>query len=311
MKKTIYLLVILSIISGCKKNENKDCGKFLYTLSYTISTNKSMKVNKSTGIKSLTGSLDTLYTQFGDYITSLTPDRFTAKFQLIRLNTENSIENGGKNLELISSNAAPNAPERYADFTNNSSVSITPNICGNVDNNGMFTEDEIIFTYFYFGLNYFYQEVNLPVQYNGINMSQFNHVYNNTTYYSDTVINGNILKVDHFPLIDALFSALGHGYPSLFVFGNTDSTYISTTEGNNPIYGFGSNILIRSNKYSPAILYKPSEGESININTILSFNTNGLIQVYAGPDNIPYTSDDVFVYAPNFWERLSVNVISH
>ena len=40
------------------------------------------------------------------------------------------------------------------------------------------------------------------------------------------------------------------------------------------------------------------------MNGVLSFNTDGLIQVYAGADNVPYTADDVLIYAPRFWERL-------
>jgi hypothetical protein len=38
----------------------------------------------------------------------------------------------------------------------------------------------------------------------------------------------------------------------------------------------------------------------------MSFNTTDLIHIYAGADNIPYTADDIFVYAPYFWERISV-----
>jgi len=33
-----------------------------------------------------------------------------------------------------------------------------------------------------------------------------------------------------------------------------------------------------------------------------------LIQVYAGADEVAYTNDDVFVYAPSFWERLNVKL---
>jgi len=38
----------------------------------------------------------------------------------------------------------------------------------------------------------------------------------------------------------------------------------------------------------------------------MNFNITELIQIYAGKDNIPYTFDDVFVYAPKFRERISV-----
>jgi len=33
-----------------------------------------------------------------------------------------------------------------------------------------------------------------------------------------------------------------------------------------------------------------------------------IIHVYAGADNIPYTSDDVIVFEPKFWERIYVDV---
>lgn len=36
------------------------------------------------------------------------------------------------------------------------------------------------------------------------------------------------------------------------------------------------------------------------------YDIHNIIQVYAGPDNTPYTEDDKFILAPNFWERLSV-----
>ncbi len=302
--------MILSVISGCKKKE-KDSGNILYKISCTSSTNKSMSLKKGSGMKFPAGSSDTLYTQFGDYITSLTPNKFTAKFQTIRLSDGKNNNIDGHLLELVNNNAAPNAPERFADFSNNSTVNVIPILYGtDLNNAGSFTSDEINFIYFYFSLNYFYQEATLPIQYNGLNLSQFNQIYHNTQYYSDSVISNNILSVDHLPLIVPAFSAIGYSdIPFVFAFGNTDSTYISTAEGNNSIYGFSQNIIVRSNKYLAFTLYRPQEGETLNMNTILSFNSTNLIQVYAGNDNIPYNSDDVFVYAPKFWERLSVQVV--
>jgi hypothetical protein len=66
--------------------------------------------------------------------------------------------------------------------------------------------------------------------------------------------------------------------------------------------------MIRSNKITPFTLIRPEPGESIEMYSTISFNTDNLIQVYAGADNIPYTQDDVFVYAPNYWERLGVKI---
>jgi hypothetical protein len=314
MKKLICIIAILTVVSGCKKKE-KDYGSILYKISYEGSTNKSMSL-KGSEMKTPAGSADTIYTQFGQYITSLTPASFKAKFQTIRYSDGKNNNVDGHLLELINNNAASDAPERFADFSNNSTVNVTPilygtDLAGSGDpaHTTSFTADKIDFIYFYFCLNYFYQEVTVPAQYNGLQLSQFNQAYNNTQYYSDSVLSNNILTVDHFPLMFPAFSALGYSdLTSVFAFGNTDSTYISTTDGNNSIFGFSQNIIVRSNKYVAFTLYRPDEGETLNMNTVLSFNSKGLIQVYAGNDNIPYTSDDVFVYAPKFWERLSVNV---
>ncbi len=308
MRKLIYLLVILSFFSGCKKKES---GKITYNISYTNSAKESKAENSYSKLKNTTGKSDSLYTQFGDYITSLSPGRFTAKFLGIRFNDESEIVNDGHILQLFDNNIPFDAAERYADFSNNSSVSGTPRLDGTVGSDGLFVDKEINFIYFIFKVIYFYQEVELPVQYDSIILSQFNQMYNNINYSSDSVISGNMLKVDYFPLIAPLTSVYTFPCPGEFVFGNTDSTYISTTESGNPI--FGGNIgmpIIRSNKYSSFTLYNPEEGETLNIKTVMNFNYTDLIQVYAGADNIPFTSDDVFVYAPNFWERLSVQVTS-
>lgn len=52
----------------------------------------------------------------------------------------------------------------------------------------------------------------------------------------------------------------------------------------------------------------PDDGESITMYSTISFDCTKLIQVYAGKDNIAYTNDDVFIYAPKYWERLKVRL---
>ena len=154
-----------------------------------------------------------------------------------------------------------------------------------------------------------------------MNLSQFNVSIGSNTYSSDSVKQGNILKVDHSPLFAKMFyppSVLGD-VPVDFIFGNTDSTRIvylyegmSIPELDAAINGVMTgpkNPFIWSNKYEAFKLSKPPDGETVTVNTTVSFNSINLIQVYAGADNIPYTSDDIFVYAPNFWERINVNVV--
>lgn len=75
---------------------------------------------------------------------------------------------------------------------------------------------------------------------------------------------------------------------------------------NNPLGQSG--YIVRSNSYNPITLQAIPTGETITVSGTMSFNISNLIQIYAGADNIPYTFDDIFVYAPNFWERLSVNI---
>jgi hypothetical protein len=72
-----------------------------------------------------------------------------------------------------------------------------------------------------------------------------------------------------------------------------------------PIAAPGHDLTIRSHKYVNMIFNQPAEGETALMNGILSINTQDLIQVYAGVDNVPFTRDDIFVYAPKFWERIS------
>ena len=67
--------------------------------------------------------------------------------------------------------------------------------------------------------------------------------------------------------------------------------------------------IIRSNKYNMVTINTPGEGETVQMTATICFNTKNLIQIYAGQDNVPYTSDDVFIYAPNFWERIIANLI--
>jgi len=66
--------------------------------------------------------------------------------------------------------------------------------------------------------------------------------------------------------------------------------------------------MIRSNHFTPVTVKMPLDGGTIEMYSTISFDTENLIQVYAGRDNFPYTVDDIFVYAPNYWERLNVKL---
>ena len=106
------------------------------------------------------------------------------------------------------------------------------------------------------------------------------------------------------------------GYPNqqpwAYFFGNSDSTYLVNQEQiNHPIseeFPFGEKFFIRSNAFQPVTVKMPNSGQTIEMYSTIGFDSENLIQVYAGKDNVPYTQDDVFVYAPKYWERLYVNL---
>ena len=224
----------------------------------------------------------------------------------LRFYDENPIDNEGHILDLIDNNGPEDAPERFADFSNAATVSLAPILWGTVGSDGLYVDKQIDFVIFSFHMSYFYQEVQLPAEYANVNLSHFNNVFNDKQYYSDVVKTGNILKVDFFPLIAYVDNITG------YFFGCTDTTVLISQSSQiipalAPVGVLGGNFAW-SNKYKAWTFDSPMEGETKTMNTTVGFISDNLIQVYAGLDNIPYTSDDVFVYAPNYWERLFVNV---
>ena len=302
MKNAICLLILASFVFGCKK----EGGTILYNISYTDAANPSAIVKNS--LEPVKGATNIHYTQFGSFITSITPVKFTAQFEDMRLLDENLLTNGGHTLQLIDNNSDPADPQHFADFTNKNTVSVIPRLGGYVGHDGLFVDKEINFLYFFFRLVNFYQEFELPAEYKTIHLTQLDS-------YIDAAGNSrveNILKFKHFPFIELLFES-GRGQLETYVFGNTNTTKLFYPLDYNPPEGsplgmLRDNVSVWSNKYDPFILYSPLEGETKTIKTVISFDSENLIQVYAGKDNLPYTSDDIIVYAPNFWERISIDV---
>lgn len=309
MKKIVLVTLVLSLIWGCKKDKDRHV---VCNVKFTNSGNQKHS-------QKILDDADTLYTEFGDYIASVTPYKFTSKLMGIQFSDNKSIFDGGHKIELIWGETPSDDPQRYVDFSNNTSVDFEPNCSGGTTGHDgqFFSEEALEFIYFQFSFWYLYQEAILPAGYSGVNLSQFNGSIGNNTYVSDSVLHGNILKVDNFPLYDKLFENCGTGAPFSFTFGNTDSSWVvhlaagvSMPEmealANGPFVG--PKTFVWSDKYEPFTLYKPDEGETVTIKCTVSFDTKNILQLYAGADNIPYTSDDVIVYAPRFWERVCVVV---
>ena len=75
-------------------------------------------------------------------------------------------------------------------------------------------------------------------------------------------------------------------------------------------YKFTSRIIIMCYQNNWDVYDKSTHpgGKTIEMVSEISFDTENLIQIYAGQDNIPYTSDGIFLFAPNYWERLIVKL---
>jgi len=313
MKRVFYFLIIV-FFASCSKKEG---GNLVCTMKYNLSIEKNVNVTKAY-------SSSDRYTQFGDYITSITPSKFLIKFLCLKLCS--TWKNQNNNLEIIDNNKLDwTSTDRIADFNNNSTV--------NVDIDGKIAKD-VEMIYMVSVPMFYYQEFELPQQYYSFNIDSG---INNLIYLNcggpnidyptanagiGGVKEGLIVKCSNNALTAPIFDTTwinnkgfqGHfpEIPQTTVFGNTDSTFIFSSTGtskDDPL-GAGGDI-IRSNKFNSITLHAIAEGETKTISGIMTFNSTNLIQIYAGKDNIPYTSDDIFVYAPRFWERLSVSLTSN
>lgn len=318
MKKAFFLIVLIVLITSCNKNNDvkRAGGKIAINMTYRSGSNLKSPGIKGTDVNTgFKNQESQYYSGFGDYITSVTPTTFIAKFLDMRLQNMqpgDTIWNYG--LALIDGNYPLDSPKRLADFSNNATVNFAP------DMSKFPSQQNTTFNIFVFVQMFFYQEFELPAQYESITNLKYLYYGNNNLNFDGNYIggsrNGRIVKGNDEPFMVHIFGSLNgdtgnladkpHGY----AFGATDSTFIFQSNGkltlNDPL-GQGGKI-VRSNAYQAISLPSVPEGETRTINGTLTFDTNNLIQLYAGADNIPYTYDDIFVYAPKFWERMSVTL---
>jgi hypothetical protein len=310
MKKLLWIISLLTILSGCKK----EGGKLICTMKYNLSNEKKTEHNT----KSYTEVKSEHYTQFGDFITSITPDRFIGKF--LHLNLSNKfLDEWECGIDFFDNHLEISDLRRLADFSNNATVSFIPE-----DVN---IRKDAYLHYFMAVCLYWYQEFELPKEYDNPNLpflQYLNFEGSSVVDFSGQAIGseriGEWVKAGHYDLIAPIFvqnwTGFNGNYPVTahnYFFGNTDSTFVFYSDPNdylctihNPMGQPG--YIIRSNKYQPTTIQRIPEGETRTIKGTMSFNTTDLIQIYAGADNIPFTSDDIFVYAPRFWERISVTL---
>lgn len=308
MRNLIIPLLIIAA-SSCKP----EGGHLKCTVSYELDN-----TGKNTD---MTGVTDERYTQFGDFITSITPSRFVGKFLHVRHSNWFMGQYPGDefNLDLFDNNLDIAHPMRIADFSNNSTVTFIPE-----DTEVRATTDLI---YFMVTCLFWYQELDLPDQYGPFqgNQLQFLNLDNGIAPNFDghvmgAVKEGSFLRASHEDFMAPIFAegwgGFAGNYPVTahnFIFGNTDSTWVfyqpleEEVISNDTPMGQGGYI-VRSHRYVPTTITAISAGEERTISATMRFNTTDLIHIYAGADNVPYTSDDIFVYAPRFWERIAVSL---
>ncbi|MEI6765806.1 MAG: hypothetical protein WCM76_09210 [Bacteroidota bacterium] len=303
MRTVAIIFLTFLVLAGCKKDKY---GNLVHKVKFTSS--------KGQKGKSMTMADDLRYTQFGDYITSLTPTGFKGDLDMIRIfgNTIAS-DNHAVAMTLILPGSGDNT--HFADFSGNAEITVSPTLCGpfvnvNEDGSGGCFKDDAIFKFLQIGLHNIVQVIELPVQYSSVNLSQFLGQYS-----GDSIQHGTTLNVDMYPLIGKINDTLQFfKQPMTFYFGMIDAT---TLYSSGPSVPMPSSLnenqdmpvpFVWSNNFSEWTLKSPGNGETITITSTIGFDNENLIQIYAGADNIPYTSDDIIVYAPNFWERIYINV---
>jgi len=220
MRTIAIIFLTLIIFSGCKKDKY---GHLVHKMKYTSS-----KESKRKG-----STKDLYYTQFGNYITSITPSSFIGDFDMIRIyGTTNTSDSPPVFMTLIQPKSSEDIT-RIADFTNNAEITISPFLNGplilNSDGTGGCFKYDAVFKLLQVIINDIKQVVELPAQYKGINLAQFNEQYGQNQYFSDSVKQGNILTVDMYPLIWKISDTSEFYHRQLnCYFGMTDKTTLYT-----------------------------------------------------------------------------------
>jgi hypothetical protein len=170
----------------------------------------------------------------------------------------------------------------------------------------LFRQKEVTMNFFFWVPDHFEQEFEIPAGYAGV---VFAGPMRDT--YTDPQTGKRYYKGTH------LLPEIIYGYPDhqpwAYVFGGIDRTMMVNREclempSSDEYPGGENHCIVRSNHYTPITVTMPDDGETIEMFSTISFNTENLIQVYEGPDNTSYTEDDWFIYAPNFWERINVTL---
>jgi hypothetical protein len=297
MKYIVILLFVLFGLTSCKKS-----GVINHRLRFT-----------NTELEEGAGKVaaDTFHAQFGTLITTVTPYSFTSKLNILAYQDDLEPAGSGADTRSISYIDGHDNDPNYqifldVDFSNNQEFTAEPILYGTDIRDGIFEQDEVTMNHFVFVPYHITLSFVMPLEYKDV---QFELQELNTLKNYDPLLNRVTLTCN-----DRLLTLPLYGQqfliPAGYVFGGTDSTYIHNPQAlpNLPGCPFSgllcNNPFIRSSHYTPVTVTMPDGGESIEMFSTVSFNSDNLVQIYAGNDGVAYTGDDVFVYAPKYWERV-------
>lgn len=255
--------------------------------------------------RGLIGSEDTFKSGFGNYITSITPYSVKSRMNLMSFHDDWTERNNSVSYIDGHDNDPKYTIELYLDFSNNVEVKPKPIFYGNL-RDGLFEKKQLTMIYFLFTPYHIDIEFTLPQQYNAIVPDMFQ------ARQIDTISDRRICKTQERQLTDRMWQSGKR--PDTYLFGNTDSTFIFNRQGlslpnsKDKFFGGPDWCVIRSNKFSPSTITMPDAGETMEMYSTIVYDTENIIQVYAGNDNIPYTRDDIFTYGPRYWERIKVKL---
>lgn len=299
MKQIIGVLLLVLTMSACNKS---NLGTMKYKARFCTSDVKSneRKTNES------------YHTIFGDYICSVTPTQFSMNLQMFVFQDYYSDQDPGCHMISFVQNQGT-----WIDLSGNTELEFSPQLFSTDIRDGLFEQKEIDFRFISFVPENFNHQFEIPIQYlNTINNLNQNDGMWGSEYVYDPISNKitvNSTKHFSYGAIHGNGNAMPTGY--MVIFGETDSSYVYMYEGVNlteserfPFWDSQNRVIIRSKNFQTQNIIMPDADETFTMYATLSYDINGMIQIYAGNDNIPYTSDDVLVYPPNFWDRINIRL---
>jgi hypothetical protein len=289
MKIFIGLMCILLLV-GCKKEKYGSVKQEIKCTSEELVPKSNVLLKSSENLR---------YYHFGDFITSLTPQSLIGELSVVRFHAEN--DDFSSKMTLVMRQLNMGEEPIYADFSNNSTISVVPELNGdmikNTDGSGGFYRNPVTFKLLWIDMG-LKLTVELPEQYVNVTLNQFNYPKDKAEKI------GRNLTTTLTPLNQIVTELAELGHTINFVFGLSDNTYISKES----FLAVPPYPHVRSSKYTPWTMSPPSEDKVVTYISTIGLVNDNIIQVYAGADNIPYTNDDIVVLEPKFWERIYVHV---